>query len=629
MLENINSIDDLKKLDINQLPTLCEEIRQFIIPNVLHNGGHLSSNLGVVELTVALHYVFDERDKIVWDVGHQSYIHKILTGRKDLFDTLRLTGGISGFPDTKESEQDVFNTGHSSTAISAALGLATARDLEGDNYNVIAVVGDGALTGGESYEALNNVSDKRIIVVFNDNEMSINKSIGVATGGFSKLRVGKYDLRKSKTKTFFSKIPLLGKPIVKFCSWCKRVFKYGIMGSNLYFNSFDMKYIGVIDGHNIKQLIYYLTGIRDNVVKPTLLHIKTVKGKGYQPAEAQPDFYHGINSQNAVSYNTMSNIVGQTLCQMAKDNDKIFAITAAMTDGCGLTEYAEKYPKRFCDVGIAEQHAVTYAAALAKSGFRPYFAVYSTFLQRGFDQVLHDVCLQNLPVVFCIDRSGLVGSDGKTHQGIFDLSYLSCLPNMTILAPVDDLQLCEMLLWSERINSPLSIRYPKQIKTRYSLAFSPYKWTKVDITADKKKEVDHSDEPYYKVDLSAITKPKVKPKANFVILPVGNNCLTEAIKAENILDKSGIAVDIYYPSTVLPLDAECLDSLNATLIVTVEENELNGGFGSLIAAYFADATTKVRSLAVPNTIVEHATIEEQMEQCHLVCEDIVKTIKEF
>lgn len=586
MLEKINDIDDLKKLSVDQLPELCQEIRQLLIDTVSESGGHLASNLGVVELTVALHYVFDKTDKILWDVGHQSYVHKILTGRRERFATLRQMGGISGFPDTTESGADVFNTGHSSTSVSAALGIAKARDIAGEDYGVVAVVGDGALTGGMTFEALNNIGDTKMLIVFNDNQMSIGKNVGSIS--MSRMRLGKYDIRKEKAKKFVTSIPLVGKPFWRFLRWLKRIFKFGILGTNLYFNSFDLKYIGVIDGHNIKKLITYLADIKNNLARPTVLHIRTKKGKGYPPAEQNPSKFHGINSINGKKYTTMSGIVGEKLAEMADSNPKITAVTAAMTNGTGLLPFESRHKDRFFDTGIAEEHAVTFCAGLASQGMKPYFVVYSTFLQRGFDQVLHDVCVQNLPVTFCIDRAGLIGADGKTHQGVFDLSYLTAIPNMTVWSPADETQLADMLSLSENFAAPLAIRYPKEIEKSFGLRFEG-KW-------------NHMREG----------------KSGYHIVATGNRMLATALALAEKFD-----MGVIYASTVKPLDAAALDKLKgARSVFTLEENVGQGGFGQAVREYFSRAAygpdvPAVVSFSVPDEFIAHASVDEQLALCGL------------
>lgn len=581
MLEKINSISDLKKLSVEQLPELCREIRALLVDVVTENGGHLASNLGVVELTVALHYVFDETDKIIWDVGHQSYVHKILTGRRDAFATLRKSGGLKGFPDVNESPSDIFNTGHSGTAISAALGIAKARDINKENFNVIAVCGDGALTGGMTFEAMNNIGGTKMLIVYNDNQMSIGKNVG-STAAMSRMRVGRYDLRKEKTKKFLMSIPLIGKPILNMLRWFKRVLKLGVFDTNLYFNSFDIKYVGIVDGHSIKKLVTYLSGIKNNVIRPTILHIRTVKGKGYEPAEKEPQKYHGVSPKSEKVLISMSEIVGKTLADLADENSNIVAVTCAMTDGTGLSVFDQRHKDRFFDTGITEEHAVTFCAGLAVEKMKPYFAVYSTFLQRGFDQVLHDVCMQNLPVTFCIDRAGLVGADGKTHQGVYDLSYLLSMPNMTVLSPSDDTQLIDMLNYSVSFNSPLAIRYPKSIENSFALRFNGG-WN------------------------------EIRKGNNGTIIATGNRMLINAIAIAKKLDLS-----VIYAATVKPLDFNALNKLKTEPIVfTLEENVLSGGFGEAVLGYLSQYGTKTVCYGVPDEFIEQGEIPEQLCFCGL------------
>ncbi|MEG1527728.1 MAG: 1-deoxy-D-xylulose-5-phosphate synthase [Clostridia bacterium] len=600
MLENIFSFDDVKKISIKDLPVLCQEIRDFLVPIVLENGGHLSSNLGVVELTVALAYVFDQNDKFVWDVGHQSYVYKILSGRREEFNTLRQKGGLSGFPDTAQSQFDTFNTGHASTSISVALGLATARDVNKLDYNVIAIIGDGALGGGMSFEALNNIALSKMLIIVNDNGLAINKVVGNTASGLANLRVGKYDKRKESFKKFILKIPLLGKLTYKICSFCKRVIKYGFIKNNLYFNSFDIKYIGSVDGHNVAKLISLLQKIKKNVEQPTILHIKTTKGKGYAPAELNPELFHGVSKQSNVTKISMSNVVGATLTKLAKEGSNIVAITAAMTSGTGLDAFASNYPDKFFDCGIAEQHAVTFASSLASCGVKPYFCVYSTFLQRGFDQIIHDTCLQNLPVVFCIDRAGFVGADGKTHQGLFDLSYLSLIPNLTILAPADETQLEDMLLWSANFNSPLAIRYSKDIDVSFDQHFDRLSWNRI-LNGESKVE----------------------------LLCVGNRMINLALQTAQELKKYAISINITNACVIKPLDNKFLSTLNNSLVITLEENVLQGGFGSAVTQFFATKNVSVVCLAQSDKFVEQGEVEQQLVEANFTKEYLSKLIINF
>ncbi len=589
MLKDINSPDDIKKLDVKQLGQLCAEIRQVLTDTVLETGGHLASNLGVVELTVALHYVFDRADKIVWDVGHQSYVHKILTGRLSLFNTLRQQDGLSGFPRTEESEYDFFNTGHASTAISSALGIACARDIKGEDYNVIAVVGDGALTGGLAYEGLNNVGETRMLIIVNDNNMSISENVGSATLNMSKIRVGSYDKNKEKLKKFLLKIPLLGRPVYRFLRWCKRQVKMSY-GENSYFDKFDIKYIGVIDGNDVSDLVYYLRKIRNNVKKPTVLHIVTKKGNGYKPAEDNPEKFHSVSK--GASGALSSDTAGSTLVSLAQSDNRICAVTAAMQDAVGLKSFKELFPDRCYDVGIAEEHAVTFAAGLAANGMKPYVMIYSTFLQRAFDQIQHDVALQSLPVTFLIDRSGFVGSDGATHQGLYDISYLTCIPSMTVWAPATYTQLQQMIEMSQSFGKPLAIRYGRTLSDR-QLNFGG-RW-------------------------QVLSKG-----AKVHLLAVGANMLEVALEVgERIKD-----VEVVNVTTVQPLDDQYLNSIeDGAVVVTLEENMLHGGFGSLVNGYFENRDVKVLNFAVDKTVVAHASISQQIRDCGLDSESVAEAIE--
>ncbi len=599
MLEQIKTIQDLKKLSVKQLPELCEEIRVKLIADVSKSGGHLASNLGVVELTVALHYVFDESDKIVWDVGHQSYVHKILTSRGENFSSLRQKNGISGFPDCEEDERDCFNTGHAGTAISAALGLAKARDTLGEKYKVIAVVGDGSMTCGMTYEALNNVKDTDILIVLNDNNMSIGKNVGSATLNMSKLRVGKYDRNKERLKRFLMKIPLVGKPTYKFLRWCKRRAKLGYV-RNSYFDNFDLKYIGIIDGNEIKDLVYYFTKLKNNVIKPTVMQIVTKKGKGYPPAEEDPERYHSVAREGtAVGAIESSAVVGDALTEIFRRRGDAVAVCAAMSKATGLTPIEERYPSRFYDVGIAEEHAVTFAAGLAKGGSRPFVAIYSSFLQRAYDQILHDVALQNLPVTFLIDRAGFVGEDGKTHQGLFDLSYLSQIPNIKIWTPATYKQLSIMIERSLDENCPVAIRY-----SRYLL--------------DEAREFDGKwnllvDSPHPKVYLLA-----VGAKLSETALNVASS--TDGVAAVEV-------------TTVKTLDIEILQKIQTaqSAVVTLEENVLRGGFGESVRTYFAQrsACVNVCCLGVDDRYVKHATVDEQLSESGLDRDSVSKVVSEL
>ncbi|NJD01369.1 MAG: 1-deoxy-D-xylulose-5-phosphate synthase [Ruminiclostridium sp.] len=566
LLDKINSPNDIKELDISQLERLSAEIREFLISKVSVTGGHLASNLGVVELTLALHKVFNTpEDKIIWDVGHQSYVHKIVTGRRTLFDTLRQTNGISGFPKFKESPHDSFNTGHSSTSISAALGLARSRDILKEKYYVTAVIGDGALTGGMAFEALNDAgrSPNNLIVILNDNEMSISKNVGGLSRYLSKIRTQPiYYKAKEDFDIILNKIPAIGKSAAKALDIAKGTIKYMIM-PGIIFEELGFKYLGPIDGHNISELSKVL--FRAKLLRgPVLIHICTQKGKGYSFAEEKPDEFHGISpfeiETGEVKINngpTYSDIFGSTMIRLAESEPRLVAITAAMPHGTGLNEFSKKYPDRFFDVGIAEQHAVTFAAGMAQSGIKPVVAIYSSFLQRSYDQILHDVALQNLSVVFAVDRAGVVGEDGETHQGIYDLSYLSHMPNMTIVSPCDYLEFERLMEYAvfEHIG-PIAIRYPRGCGVRKLYSFQP---------------ISHG------------KGVKVLEGGDITVAAVGNTVET-ALKAAELSKAFGISVEVLNARFVKPVDLDMIEASAAKTgkIITMEDNIISGGFGSSI-----------------------------------------------
>lgn len=487
ILETINTPLDIKKLTLKEMETLAQEIRAYLLDVVSQNGGHLAPNLGVVELTIALHYVFNSpEDKIVWDVGHQSYVHKILTGRREELKTLRQFKGLSGFPKRCESVHDCFDTGHSSTSISAALGLAMARDLKKEKHSVLAVIGDGALTGGMAYEALNHAGQlgTRLIVILNDNEMSITRNVGAMSAYLSRLRTDPFYYRsKEEIRGAVQRIPNIGKRMFKAAERFKGSVKY-LLVPGMLFEELGFTYLGPIDGHNLRMLDQVLERAR-LVTGPVLVHVNTIKGKGYPPAEKYPNKFHGIGpfdletgkSHRSKSEPTFTEVFGKTVLQIAEKHPEVVTITAAMTDGTGLCEFGRRYPDRFFDVGIAEQHAVTLAAGLAQSGYLPIVALYSTFLQRAYDQIVHDAALQNLHLILALDRAGIVGEDGETHQGVFDLSYLRHIPRMTVMVPKDQSELAAMLKSSLQYQGPIAIRYPRgagpQMKVDYHLPELP------------------------------------------------------------------------------------------------------------------------------------------------------------
>ncbi len=594
MLEQICGPSDLKKLDIKQLTALCDEIREHLISSVTSTGGHLASNLGVVELTVALHYVFDIDDKFVWDVGHQSYVHKMLTGRLAAFDTLRKNGGLSGFCDPEESKFDAAVSGHAGTSVSTALGLATARDLSGDSYNVVSILGDGALTNGVVYEALNNVKDTKMLIVLNDNGMSIGKNVGSLPKNLSRMRVGKYDKRKERLKRNLIKTPLVGKPIYKFLRWVKGGIKRLVI-KNSFFDSFDIKYVGIVDGHDLKELIYYLQKIKKNVDKPCILHVYTKKGKGYLPAEQDAEAYHNVYVGNDKEDEMHSSIVVEdAMFRLLEDNKQVVAISAAMQESVGLGTLAIVHPDRVFDVGIAESHAVTFAGGLAVAGKKPYVLIYSTFLQRAYDQILHDVAIPNLPVTFLLDRSGFCGADGKTHQGLQDLSYLSNIPNLTVWTPATTLQLKQMLAKSVDFGAPLAIRYSKTLLDNDILGFDNDGW-------------------------NVLCHGRVK------LLAVGKNMLKVAT---SLAEK--YPVGVVCVTSVKPLDEKYLSTVALDdVVITLEENQISGGFGSLVAQRLANVGCKVINCAVENKFVAHGSVDEQTSACNLDLDSIENIVCKY
>jgi 1-deoxy-D-xylulose-5-phosphate synthase len=612
MLEQIDSPYDLKKLDKKDFPLICEEIRQFLIEKVSKAGGHLASNLGIVELTIALHYVFNSPvDKIIWDVGHQCYVHKMLTGRKDQFDTLRKFNGLSGYTKRTESVHDIFGAGHSSTSISAALGIAKARDLKGEKYSVVAVIGDGALTGGMAFEALNNAGRSKtdLIVVLNHNEMSISENVGSLSLYLSKLRTDPtYNKLKQEVDNLLNIVPPIGKSLHKYIERIKDSVKQLVV-SGMFFEEMGFTYLGPIDGHDVDSLIEVLERAK-KIKGPILVHVITKKGKGYKFAEKFPDKFHSaapFDIQTGKFVNegqaTYSDVFGKTLTEMALKDDKIVAITAAMPEGTGLIHFAKLIPERFFDVGIAEQHATTFAAGMAVQGYKPYFAVYSTFLQRAYDQLIHDVCIQKLPVVFAIDRAGIVGEDGETHQGVFDLSYLRPIPNITIMSPKDANELVEMVKLSRNLEFPVAIRYPRG------------KAGEFDITRECSIE-------FGKAEL--VTEGK-----EIAIFALGR-MVGKVLEAKEILKVSDLQPFIVNLRFVKPLDEELiLDISNKVkFIVTVEDNVIAGGVGSAILELLnSNGIYKpVLRLGFPDKFIEHGDVENLFKKYNLDAESIANTI---
>lgn len=604
LLEQINSPKDLKKLTLEEKETLSQEIRDLIIDVTSKNGGHVASNLGVVELTIALHSIFDTpNDKIVWDVGHQCYVHKILTGRREEFQNIRKLGGISGFPKICESEYDNFNTGHSSTSISIATGMARARDILNENYEVVAVIGDGSLTGGMALEALNDAGSSKtnVKVILNDNEMSISKNVGGIPLYLSKMRTKTgYTRSNRKIKAIVNKIPYIGKPIISFAHYTKQIIKRAVF-RNMYFEDIGFTYLGPVDGHDIKKLEDILERSK-KINGPVLIHVVTKKGKGYKLAEENPDKFHGISAYDKETgevkkSKNYSKVFGEKLVKMASEDKRIVAVTAAMRDGTGLKEFAEKFPDRFFDVGIAEQHALGLIAGMARAGLKPVLPIYSSFLQRGYDQIIHDIALSGIPVTVCIDRAGIVGNDGETHQGIFDLSFLSSIPNIVIMAPKNFEELDKMLEFGVNLDKPVFIRYPRGGE---NFSFESTE----DIELGKAEIVQEG------TDLS--------------IIAIGNMVGRAEEVASLLPEKS---VEIINARFLKPLDEKTiLNSIRKTgYCITIEDNLLKGGLGSAVveAANKSDIQdVKIKSFGYDDTFVEHGTVKELEDKYGLSTEKI-------
>lgn len=608
ILDGIASPKDLKGLDTQALTQLAKEIREEIVATVSVTGGHLGASLGVVELTLALHSVLDApRDKIIWDVGHQAYPHKLVTGRKDRFRTLRQAGGISGFPRIAESEYDAFGVGHAGTSISAALGYAIARDRKGEEGAVVAVIGDGALTAGMAFEALNHAGDLGIdlVVIINDNEMSISPNVGALSAYLTRLRMDQTIRRaRSDLEAVIKKIPGIGEPMVKSAERLKDTLIHMVTPGSL-FEALGFSYYGPIDGHNIPLLQRV---IRDAVARrgPVVIHAVTEKGRGYRPAELDPGKMHAMKPVTASAPKgpkapTYSAIVGKTVVEMAKADPRIVGITAAMPEGTGLAALADACPDQFFDVGIAEQHAVTLAAGLACGGMKPVVAIYSTFLQRAYDQVIHDVCLQNLPVTFAIDRAGLVGDDGATHQGLYDLAYLRAVPNMVIMAPKDENELRHMLKTAVEWPGPAAVRYPRG--SGYGV---PLDQTLKTLPIGEAEILQHGDD--------------------IVLLALGSMVMP-ALEAARMLAQDGVRATVVNARFCKPLDKKCILTLAARvgLIVTIEEHVLAGGFGSAVLECLEEAglfNVRVKRLGVPDRVIEHATHAQQLAECGLTPQGI-------
>ena len=615
MLEKINSAEDIKKLNLSEKKILADEIRKYILEIVSENGGHLASNLGVVELTIALHSIFDvPKDKIVWDVGHQSYVHKIITGRKEQLKTLRKLNGIAGFPKTDESDTDSFNTGHSSTSISAAMGMAKARDIKKENNSVIAVIGDGSLTGGMALEALNHAgsSQTKMIVILNDNEMSISKNIGGVNMFLSKLRTRKNYTNSNKTgKRIINKIPVIGKPIVKFVQKAKNGIKQIII-PKMFFEDIGFKYLGPVDGHNIGDLEVLLKGAKE-ADGPVLIHVLTKKGKGYKIAEENPDRFHATGSfyiktgkPKKEKKEDYSKVFGEKLLEIADKNKNIVAITASMKAGTGLTEFAKKYPERFFDVGIAEQHALTFAAGLAKEGMIPFVPIYSSFYQRAYDQVIHDICMQNLPVIMCVDRAGIVGADGETHQGLFDLAFFKLIPNITLMAPKDFKELRDMMDFAANLNKPVVIRYPRGGESKEKIK------SETDIEYGKSEILRHG--------------------KDITIIGIGKT-VSKAMQIREELQKENIGAEIINARFLKPLDKEkIVDSITKTkFVITIEDGTIIGGLASSIKELIVDEklrNIKIKSYGYPDVFVKHGQVEQLEKMYGQDIQSIINYIKQ-
>ncbi len=613
ILERINEPQDIKNLTYDEMQILAGEIREFLISTISQTGGHLASNLGVVELTIALYRVFDlPRDKVIWDVGHQAYTHKILSGRKEGFGELRQYGGMSGFPKRKESPFDVFDTGHSSTSISAGLGMVQARDILGEAYRVISVIGDGALTGGMAYEALNNAGERKtnFIIILNDNNMSIAPNVGGMSTYLSELRAGEgYNQLKQNVSDSLKRVPYVGEPVVNVISKTKNTIKQMFVPGML-FEDMGITYLGPVDGHDIRKLTRIMREAK-KIRRTVLIHVLTQKGKGYEPAEKHPEIFHGVGkfdvrTGKAIKSEgkTYTGVFSDTICQLASENKKIVAVTAAMPDGTGLKAFAERFPKRFFDVGIAEQHAVTSAAGMAAAGLRPVVAVYSSFLQRAYDQILVDVCLQNLPVVFCIDRAGLVGADGETHQGIFDLTYLSSIPNMTVMAPKNYCELAEMIRFAFTLHSPAAIRYPRGKAYEGLTEFDePISYGKAEILYEE---------------------------SEIALIAVGSMVST----AEHIREKlkvKGYSCSLVNGRFIKPIDTDVIDRLAPShqFFITLEENVKAGGFGERVTDYLKQKwpETPVMNITLPDDYVEHGDVTKLRSVLGIDSDSIMEKIE--
>lgn len=599
-LEKVNSPADLKKLTLKELGVYAGEVREFILETVKKQGGHLSSNLGSVELTVALHYVFDcPSDKLLFDVGHQAYTHKIITGRREEFKKLRSDDGVSGFPNARESEFDAFTMGHSSTSLSLGVGFSRARDILRQNYEVVAVIGDGAFTGGMAFEALNDIgaNKEKMIIVLNDNKMSISKNVGAFSEYLARLRLSKrYSSFKYNIKKGISALPFFGDEVVNVLDRAKDNVKISLLPDKI-FENLGVKYYGPFDGHDIGGLVGVLKKLKDEK-GPVLLHVLTNKGNGVESVMENPGKFHGVGPEGSVSREiSFASVVERKLCAMAEKNDRIVAVTAAMSMGTGLERFAEKYTDRYFDVGIAEEHAVTMCAGFAAAGLKPFFAVYSSFLQRAFDQTLHDVCIDCRPVTFLVDHAGAVGGDGVTHQGIFDISYLSLIPNLTVMQPKDGAELEDMLEFAEKFNGPLAVRYPKSFEyafDEHSLV-SSLEWEFV-----------------------------TRSNSNIYVLAVGNRMIKAALGLIN--------VNVVNARVIKPLDRKFLDSVpDGALVVTLEDGIVKGGFGESVRAYYSSSGRKisVETLGYPDKFQYYSSEERILSEAGLTAAGIAGVIDKY
>jgi 1-deoxy-D-xylulose-5-phosphate synthase len=616
-LSKIESSQDLKQLERSELPRLAEEIRSVIIKTVSRTGGHLAPSLGAVELTIALHYVFNlPTDKIIWDVGHQAYTHKLLTGRRDRFHTLRQHQGLSGFTRMSESPYDAFSTGHASTSISAALGMACGRDLKKDARKVIAVIGDGSMTGGLAYEGLNQAGDLRkdLIVILNDNEMSIARNVGVLSSFLSRKLSAKHFMAfREELKDFFRSLPKFGDDVYNLAKRSEESFK-AFVTPGMLFEAFNFNYFGPIKGHRLDHLIDTLKNVKQ-MQKPILFHVTTKKGKGYSPAEKNPTYFHGVGSFEIKTGNgiccdgkapSYTEVFGKKLTELAKNDKRIIAVTAAMPEGTGLANFSKAFPDRFYDVGIAEQHAVTFAAGIATQGFRPVVAIYSTFLQRAYDQIIHDVCLESHPVVFALDRGGIVGEDGPTHHGLFDFSYLRSFPNMVVMAPKDENELQHMLKTSLEYSGPIAFRYPRGCGLGVPMDNEPR--------------------------TLPIGKAEILTEGTDVVLFAIGATVVPAVEAAKCLEKKGISCTVVNSRFVKPIDKELVISLvrRIPMAVTIEENVIDGGFGSAVFECLADHGMTPKHLlriGIRDTFVEHGSQQILRAKYGLDADGIEKAVE--